>query len=177
MKKTPNLFERDWNGNKNFVTSTPNPLADWVFKGEGVATRKYDGTCCMFDGTAWFKRREVKAEKKVPAGFVPVTHDPNTDKVMGWVPVNAHDKWHLVAIENGADFEPGTYELCGPKVQSNPEGFEDHVMVPHAKAEILDAPRDYDSLKEWMKTLPFEGVVFHHPDGRMAKIRRKDFDI
>jgi hypothetical protein len=41
-----------------------------VLDGEGVATRKYDGTCVMFDGDGWWARREVKPGKTAPAGFV-----------------------------------------------------------------------------------------------------------
>lgn len=35
--------------------------------------------------------------------------------------------------------------------------------------------RDYEALKEFMNTFPHEGIVWHHPDGRMVKIKRKDF--
>jgi hypothetical protein len=44
-------------------------------------------------------------------------------------------------------------------------------------------PRDYDGLVEWMRefasrdaraALGFEGIVWHHPDGRMVKLKAKD---
>ncbi len=177
MRKTPTVFVRDFAHNPKLVTRTQNDECAWVFAGEGQATRKYDGTCCMFDGERWLKRREVKPGKKAPADFIQVNHDPNTGKLMGWVPVGEHDKYHLQAIENGGEFTPGTYELCGPKVQGNPEGYATHVMIAHADAEVFDVPRDYDGLKAWMKDTKHEGLVFHHPDGRMAKIKRRDFDF
>ena len=34
-----------------------------MIKGEGQPTRKYDGTCVMFDGAEWSARREVKTGK------------------------------------------------------------------------------------------------------------------
>lgn len=177
MQKTPTLFMRDFGGNPKLVTDTPNPDCAWVFAGEGQATRKYDGTCCMFDGQSWFKRREVKPGKKAPAGFIQLNEDANTGKLMGWLPLAEEDKWHHDAIDPETDYAPGTYELCGPKVQANPEGYIGHQMISHADAEILDVPRDYAGLKAWMETTDFEGIVFHHPDGRMAKIKRRDFDF
>ena len=55
-----------------------------------------------------------------------------------------------------------------------PEKFEKHTLVPHGK-EMLEAPRTFYALKEWFKDKEIEGVVWHHPDGRMVKIKKKDF--
>lgn len=49
--------------------------------------------------------------------------------------------------------------------------------------QYQDAPRTYEELRDWLATLESrfapghlaEGVVFHHADGRRAKIKRKDF--
>lgn len=177
MEKTPTIFLRDFDENPKHVTRIQNTDCAWVFAGQGKATRKYDGTCCMFDGDQWYKRREVKPGTPVPDGFVQVNHDDTTGKRMGWMTVAADDKWHLDAIAKGTDFKPGTYELCGPKVQGNPEGYPTHVMIAHADAEVYDPLRDYDGLKAWLRDRRFEGLVFHHPDGRMAKIKRRDFDF
>jgi hypothetical protein len=46
-----------------------------------------------------------------------------------------------------------------------------------------DVPRDFAGLRSFLATTdsvyapgnPPEGIVFHHPDGRRAKIKRKDF--
>lgn len=177
MQKIPTIFVRDFANNPKLVTREHNPECAWVFSGEGTATRKYDGTCCMFDGSSWFKRREVKPGKPIPAGFLQVNHDHNTGKLMGWLAVEMTDKWHNEAISNVKDPSPGTYELCGPKIQGNPEGFSCHVLVAHADAEELEVPREYDGLSNWMKNTLYEGIVFHHSDGRMAKIKRRDFDL
>ena len=176
MKKIPTIFARDFEGDPSRVLPLQNPDCAWVFDGEGTATRKFDGTCCMFDGQAWWKRREVKPGKAEPDGFLLADEDSTTGKRVGWMPVDAADKWHLEAIAAMSDQPaPGTYELCGPKVQGNPEAFSGHVLVAHAAAEECDCPRDFDGLKDWLSACPFEGVVFHHPDGRMAKIKRRDF--
>ena len=36
---------------------------------------------------------------------------------------------------------------------------------------------DYDDIREYLKRTPIEGIVYHGPDGRMAKIKRRDFAI
>ena len=32
-------------------------------------------------------------------------------------------------------------------------------------------------LKDWLSAPHYEGLVWHHPDGRMAKIKRRDFGL
>lgn len=71
----------------------------------------------------------------------------------------------------------GTYELCGPKVQGNPEGLSAHVLVRHGVEIIQDAPREYLALKYYFARVNIEGIVWHHQDGRMVKIKGKDFGI
>lgn len=106
MKKIPTLFQRDFAGDPRYVTREPNPACDWVFAGEGVATRKYDGTCMRRtkDGM-WWARREVKAGKPAPANYVPVEVDEVTGKMVGWEPVeqSAFARYHAeaVASQNG----------------------------------------------------------------------------
>lgn len=175
MKKIPTIFVRDFEGNPANVLNKQNPECAWVFNGEGVATRKYDGTSCMFDGESWWKRREVREGKQTPPNFVEQTHDAKTGKRTGWIPVDPNDKWHLEGIDGAKNAAAGTYELCGPKVQGNPEGFSTHRMISHANAETFDVHRSFDALREWLLNHEYEGIVFHHPDGRMAKIKRRDF--
>lgn len=50
-------------------------------------------------------------------------------------------------------------------------------MVPHGRDVLPDAPRDYDGLKEFLADRCIEGIVWHHPDGRMVKIKARDFGI
>jgi hypothetical protein len=37
--------------------------------------------------------------------------------------------------------------------------------------------RSFEALKKYLELNDMEGIVFHHPDGRMAKIRKTDFGI
>lgn len=186
MEKIPTLFRRDPADMKR-VLPEAHPDCQWVLDGEGTATRKYDGTCVMLDddGT-WWARREVKPGKAAPANYVPVSVDANTGKAMGWEPIaqSAFSKFHAEALESHKtlseyDFEPGTYELIGVRVNGNPEQIDPdfgHQLMRHDLAETLDAPREFDGLRDWLLVHPqYEGIVWHHPDGRMAKLKRRDF--
>ncbi len=175
MRKIPTLFQRDPDDRKHVLPQV-NPDAEWVINGEGIATRKYDGTCVKLDGERWWARREVKAAKPPPHGFEFEQRDAVTGKTVGWEPFeqSAFSRYLREAIEREPRTEPGSYELCGPKVNGNPEGFPHHVLVRHG-ALVLQAPRDYDGLRDWLGSHEGEGIVWHHPDGRMAKIKRRDF--
>jgi hypothetical protein len=49
------------------ATRESNPGCQWVFDGEGVATRKYDGACCMVRDGKLYKRRELGPKQSAPA--------------------------------------------------------------------------------------------------------------
>lgn len=175
MQKIISLFQRNYDGDR-LVRDEVLPDAGWVRDGEGWATQKFDGTCCMVRGGRLFKRYDAKKGKTPPVGFEPA-QDPDavTGHWPGWLPVGdgPDDKWHREALIDG--LVDGTYELCGPRIQGNPEGLETHVLVPHGSVVLLDCPREFGALKEWLKDKTIEGIVWHHIDGRMVKIKRKDF--
>jgi hypothetical protein len=179
MKKIISLFQRNYDGDR-LVRDEVVPGAEWVLNGEGVATRKWDGTCCLLRDGKLYRRYDAKAGKTPPLGFEPAQEaDPKTGHWPGWLPIqegNPQDRWHWEAFDASALLTSGTWELCGPKINGNPEGFSTHVLVPHGK-EIVDAPRTFDALKVWLSKQNIEGVVWHHPDGRMVKIKSKDFGL
>lgn len=178
MKKTPTVFVRDENDRRH-VTRELTPGCEWVLAGEGIATRKYDGTCVMLDEDgAWWARREVKRGKNIPPGYVTIEHDQVTGKLFGWEPIaqSSFAKIHAEALDCPARYHMGTYELIGPKVNGNPEKVRVHLLRRHGDADIFDdAPRAFNALGRWLRAHPYEGIVFHHPDGRMAKIKVRDF--
>jgi hypothetical protein len=189
VRKIPTLFLRDDETRRRFVTREVNPVCRWVADGEGVATFKWDGTAVLVDddGGVW-KRREVKAGHTQPAGHRLVEIDEVTGKSIGWVPARfdgPEDRWLAEAVAAhsppGSLIPAGTYELVGPKVQGNPHGFGDHRLIRHGVTPVLGGVdcRDYEGLVGWMSELGgtitgFEGLVWHHPDGRMAKLKLKD---
>ena len=183
MKKIISLYQRNYDGDK-LVRDEVVPGAEWVLVGEGVATRKYDGTCCMIKNGVLYKRYDAKGGKPAPYGFVPAQDpDPITGHWPGWIEVGNgnEDRWFREAI--GGDLSKpigmadGTYELIGPKVQGDPERIGEHKLVRHGYQELPNAPRTYTDLKEYLALGHIEGIVWHHPDGRMVKIKAKDFGI
>lgn len=184
MKKIPTVFLRDFAGSPRHVTREVDPRCAWVLNGEGTPTRKWDGVCFKrdIDGT-WWARREVKPGKAPPPGFVAEEHDTVTGKTAGWEPAgqSGFAGLHAEALGSGGCARPGTYELVGPKVNGNPEAFAAHLLIRHGwmrlddRLDVEDMPRDYDGLACWLAGREWEGVVFHCPDGRMAKIKRKGF--
>jgi hypothetical protein len=182
MEKIPTLFKRDFeHSHGRYVTEEITPGCEWVFDEEGTATRKYDGTCVMYDGEKWWARREVKPDSAPPAGFVALGTDDTTGKTIGYEPIEQSGfyKFWQEAVSTSDDWIPGTYELCGPKVNGNPEGYSTHELVQHEYADVLgpSEPITYQSLHDWLTSPEFiyEGIVWHHPDGRMAKIKKRDF--
>lgn len=193
MRKIPTLFVRDPDDMRH-VTDEVHPDCGWVVAGEGVVTRKVDGWCCMVDDDSRFwKRAEVKRGRAPQPGFVEVEFDKATGKRVGWVPVGAgpEDRWFREAFDRtkaevwdpaGIAPEPATYELIGPKVQGNPEKVTAHILVRHvdlvADMEVTGVPRHPDYVREMVARvgaeLGWEGVVWHHPDGRMAKLKARD---
>lgn len=187
MVKIISLFKRDYEGTR-LVYDELVPGAEWVANGEGRPTRKWDGTACMIrDGGLLYKRYDAKHGKTPPEGFVPAIPepDPNTGHWPGWLAVGdgPEDKWFREAWAAGCDyyeapFMPGqTYELCGPKVQGDPEGFGHHVLIPHGMENLDGCPREFSAFKAYFERVNIEGIVWHHSDGRMVKIKTKDFGI
>lgn len=182
MKKIPTLFQRNHETDHR-VRDEVTPGCEWVLAGEGTATRKWDGICCLVKGGKLFKRQEVKPLKQAPDGFLPVSMPDykTSDKIIGWVPVGdgPEDKWHLEAFAIQNPMQEGTYELIGPKINGNPENSGIHTLVPHG-LNIIPEPvvdRSFRVIREFLVECNIEGIVWHHPDGRMAKIKGKDFGI
>ena len=175
MKKIKSLFQRNYDGDR-LVRDEVVPGSEWVINGEGIATTKFDGTCCMVKDGRLYKKYDVKHGKKPPEGFIPAQEpDPVTGHWPGWVLVTyiPDDRWHREAFVGY--FPDGTYELVGPKVQGNPYGLQVHLLIRHGHEELLNVPRTYEGLKAYFENAEIEGIVWHHSDGRMVKIKRKDF--
>lgn len=187
MIKVITLFKRDYEGT-HLVYDEIVEGAEWVVNGEGVATEKIDGTSCLVQDGKLFKRYDVKKGKTPPPNFEPAQDpDPVTGHWPGWVPVSdtdPQDKWHRIAragiieaIRDGL-YKEGTYELIGPKVQGNKYGLDSHIFRLHGDKVLDDVPRDFEGLKVYFEQHPeYEGIVWHQGDGRMVKIKRRDFGL
>lgn len=183
MKKIPTLFQRS--EDRRYVVPIVTPGCEWVLAGEGTATRKIDGTCVMYDGTEWWGRREVKPGKQPPPNWVEVDADETTGKRVGWEPIDQTPfaRFHAEALRYFPQ-RPGTYELYGPKINGNPMDEHAHCLYPHGTMIVLHGSPSWPSLTTFEAirdrvlhetSALYEGIVWHHPDGRMAKIKRRDF--
>ena len=174
----PCLFQRDFTNKRNPVLlESVTPGCEWVINGEGVATRKWDGTAVLVLGGQAYARLDCKSGKTPPEEAIPC--DPAPDPVTGhwphWIKAGRpEDKWIRDAFERSGTLADGTYEAVGPKIGSNHECLAEHRLYRHGDVE-LTAPRTFAGLREYLSGFMGEGIVFHHPDGRMCKIRRDDF--
>lgn len=187
MIKMPCLFVREFHGRDSFtMMNVVTEGCEWVLAGEGVPSWKRDGTACLWKDLALWKRYDAKKDRKTgeykapPAGSFPCSDpDPITGHWPHWAPLGPHDYWHKEAAD-AQEFlliEGQTYELCGPKLQGNPERFDRHVLIAHGEERLDGVPRTFDGLRWFFEDNPIEGVVFAHPDGRYAKIRRADYGM
>ena len=72
----------------------------------------------------------------------------------------------------------GTYELCGPHFQGNPEGFPKDVFIPHGKEVVeLVRPLTFDSLEMDLAEWNYEGFVWWKDGEPRCKLRRGDYGL
>ena len=191
MKKMKTLFKRTFEGHN--VANTVNEVTEgceWVLAGEGMATQKLDGTCCLIQDGKVFARFDYKSGRKLPEGAIPCQE--KADEVTGhfphWVEVKDQPqyKWHKVAFEKQKEtekLENGTYELIGIHFQNNPEHVEQgDKFVKHGAVILNDVPRTFEGIKEYLRSNKIEGIVFHRIDDfgyvvDMCKIKRTDFNF
>jgi hypothetical protein len=159
MQKMVSLFVRE--GQPYRAIDQYMPDAQWVADGHGVATQKHDGTACaVFNGVLHCRRHRK---------FIPVT------------PEDKNCKWHNEWLEENdiSTYENGTYELCGPNIQANPEGLDRITLIKHGSVQFDDAPRTFNELRDWLAAKDIEGLVWHwyHPYREMIKIKKIDFGL
>lgn len=183
MHKIPTLFTRDQE--THMVTDTVNEECEWVFDGKAIATRKWDGTCVMLDPKqVWWARREVRKGKGAPGGWKQIgATDRVTGKSVGWVPIDVGYSFYKPFIE-ALSFRPeggwtaGTYELIGPRINSNPDRVEGlHRMMKHGDVIYMGESGSIDVLMEWCREVGWEGVVWWEggvEDSRLCKLKVRD---
>ena len=182
MKKIPCLFKKVYDdGGYVGVENEVTPGCEWVINGEGIATEKVDGAACAIIDGVLYRRFDAKNGKQPPEGAIPCQPEPD--------PVTGHwPHWYQVSDRTAADKhfvhayvntpwvnEDGTYEAVGLHFQRNPYKLDDDFLERHGRIRIKDCPRDFDGIREYLRTHNIEGIVFHRGNGEMCKIRRKDF--
>lgn len=181
MRKISTLFQKDPQDLGRVIPEI-HPDNIWVLEGDFIATQKFDGTAAAIINTLLYKRYDVKKGRSIPEEAIACQaadkiswHHPH------WVPCkreNPEDKYFWEAFDRLEVKQEGTYELCGPKVQGNPEKLEQHTLIKHGSV-ILTLPEiEFFTLREYLKNPEndIEGIVFHHTNnGSQCKLRKKDF--
>jgi len=161
------------------------PDCEWVIH-EGFATEKLDGTNVMIwvrgETVLAFFRRITPPREQSPSPL---------DKFGLYEEVNRSDpnsKWIIDALNNTdlSGWPDGDHccEAIGPKIQGNPLGLASRRCEPLDLWPFIyeSFPRTFNEIRSALENLESlcspghiaEGVVFHHPDGRRAKIKRRD---
>lgn len=184
MKKIPSLFIQT---SDHVLTREVNPLCQWVIDGEGRPTAKLDGSACAVINGKLYKRydnsrlkgQDLRVQKTEPlADWIHCGDESERGKWIWWIPVTSKDYYHQIAWAWGQGrFEDGTYELVGPEVQGNPHNFDHNALIRHGLAPLQENPRDFDSIELYLTTSFWEGIVWHHDDGRMCKITKHKFGL
>lgn len=191
MEKIPTLFLRS-DVEPSRVVEEVTPGCEWVLAGEGYATRKWDGTNIRVTIRRARDAQGLVLKDHTSIGIEKRRNPSREDRARGAEPgyVTAHrsdpaDK-HIFAAVDATDFSlwpDGLWpcEAVGPKIQGGVES-DQPMLVPFsvpgwaiAQREGGLASRSFESLASYLSPGHFEGLVFHHPDGRMAKIKGRDF--
>lgn len=99
-----------------------------------------------------------------------------------WVLADRKDqrfKYAFEAFDNqkNKSLQKGTYELCGPKIQNNPEKFENHVLIKHGSVILGDCPTvlTIETMKKYLTRKDIEGIVWYNVDDpeKMCKLRKE----
>lgn len=174
MRKIPSLFARTPDGKA--LTREYHASAAWVVAGEGIATRKWDGTAVAVIGGVLHARYDAKRGKEPPPGFMPCQPEPDpiTGHWPGWVLADRpEDRWIREAASSSV-WQDGTYEACGPRIGGNSERMVSHVLIRHGVEVLHGVPRDYDGLRAYFAHNDVEGVVWWrswmNPDSDKIKI-------
>jgi len=192
MPKLESPFVRKEINGSYTVTDEITEGYEWVFEDESVmAIEKLHGTnvsIILQEGiiTAVFNR----------SARIPFFNKGKEHIIHGLL--NSYERGYTGVLLDGQHFG----ELVGPKVNGNPYNLKEHLWIPfetfgqkHLRYKSWGRyPKDFNTISEWFKELMplfnlmkhgkdgalnnnfVEGIVFTHPDGRMAKLRLDMFD-
>ncbi len=186
MKKIPTLFKREFEGHTivRVLPELSDESLQWVLDGEGVATVKWDGSCCAIINGKFYVRYDAKNGKPIPENAIKCQEeaDPVTGHLPCWLPAdrgNPSDKWYWAAFDfsrydQTQICKSRTYEAIGKHFNGNPYNLDYDMLIPHGN-DVVDVPRTFEGIKEYLKTNDIEGLVFWLDGEPKCKIKRSDF--
>lgn len=186
MNKISTIFERDMTNGGKISEKMSEWVADFPFS-ESVATEKLDGTNVRLTVrnhtlVRLEKRRNPdkiqKAKGIVEPWYIDADEYAPEDKYI-WEAARNTD---LSVVPDG-EFSG---EALGTSIQGNPLNLDKHIVCLFSLGQapvFEDVPTTYLELKEWLpkqkskygNNCGIEGIVWHAKDGRMVKIKTKDF--
>ena len=187
MPKLESPFVRKIVGKNYDVTPEIQEGYEWVFEDDNVAAiEKLHGTNCsvlIIEGQVTEMYNRTERVPFINKGKAHITH----------AILNSKKRGYLEFLGDGQHFG----EVIGPKINGNPYKLEDPLFIPfgtycqkHLRYKSWGQyPKDFDTISNWFENDLFslfnrmrktnsdfvEGIVFTHPDGRMAKLRRDMF--
>ena len=188
MPKLESPFVRKEIDGNYIVTPEITEGYDWVFEDDSVmAIEKLHGTNVSI----------IIIEGKVVEIYNRTERIPIINKEKDFITkgiLESYKRGYIDFLGDGQHFG----ELIGEKVNGNPYRIEGNLWIPfetfgqkHLRYKSWGKyPKDFKTISEWFKDglIPLyssmkgdrdgfvEGIVFTHPDGRMAKLRRDMFD-
>ena len=186
MKKIPTLFKREFEGHNivNILPELSDKSLQWVLDGDGIATVKWDGSCCAIIDGKFYVRYDAKNGKPVPENAIKCQEeaDPITGHLPCWLPYdenNKGQKWFGEAyihymLNEVIVASDGTYEAIGKHFNGNPYNLDYDTLIPHGK-DIVEVPRTFEGIRDYLKDNYIEGIVFWKDGEPKCKIKRSDF--
>ena len=187
MIKIPTLFKRTFDDNHVvYIEPVVTPGFEWVLAGEGIATVKWDGSCCAVFGGQFFKRYDAKHGKPIPKNAVKCQPEPDpiTGHLPCWMPCSREDpgdKWFWAAYDNYLKtnnitpaYLNGTYEAIGRHFRNNPYGLDYDTLIKHGQ-DVINVPRSFEGIRDYLASHNIEGIVFWQDAKPQCKIKRNDF--
>ncbi len=195
---SPYVREHKNNGELYLVKNEVKPEYKWVFNDDEVkAVEKLDGENIAVYIDENGNVKDIYTREGIN---VKPFEDKNKTYILKGV-LESYRKGWLDNLEHNS-LHYG--ELIGPSVKQNPYDWNKHLWVPFEYIEDNMAykswvkyPQDFKSISNWFKSglkplfylfmhnIPFdeepeeayvEGIIFIHPDGRKAKLRRDMFE-
>jgi hypothetical protein len=189
MPKLESPFIRKEINGVYVVTPEINPEYKWVFEDEAVmAIEKLHGTNVSIVIENGVVSSIWNRTARIP--FINSGKRFIIDAIL-----NSNERGHLDLLDDGQHFG----EVIGEKVNGNPYNIKGNLWIPfetycqkHLRYKSWGKyPKTYEGISTWFKDLMplfwmmqhegdktgfVEGIVFTHPNGKMAKLRRDMFD-
>ena len=177
-----------------------------MFTEKPLATRKLDGEACAIIHGRLYRRYDFKKSKTgiLPEGAIACQEQPDivTGSFPHWIPATYSNATilNLLEVENPifdnnskylveaaknlitlthptelGDLD-GTYEICGPHYQGNPEKLDKDTLIKHGSIILEDfVDYSFEGIRTYLQSHDMEGIVFYRSNGEMVKIKKSDF--